>query len=184
MTQAQLKKKPTKKHKGSDEEDYTYVPPDTSKKLRAKRKYVQSGVIPRRVRAKKTDAELPKDQEVEKAQSVEIPTAPVIQSQNLPEVEVQKHTGGDNYVEITGFKAATPPPPPPEDQPESSHPKDIPFDDLFGEFPHETGVLKDDIPEEDYDMFNNEAVKELSKKVAELEKEKAKVEAGRDALKK
>ncbi|MFS7893005.1 hypothetical protein Hanom_Chr00s000796g01661581 [Helianthus anomalus] len=172
---SQLKKKTKKKEKRSDEEDSTYVPPE--KKLRAKQKSVQTGVIPRRVRENKTGAELPKDQEVEKAQCIEIPTALVIQSQNLPEVEVQKQTGGDDYVEITGLKAATPPPPPQEDQPESSHAKYIPSDDLFGEFPHATGVFKDDILEEDYDMFNNEAVKELSKKVVELEKEKAKVEA-------
>ncbi|MFS7960753.1 hypothetical protein Hanom_Chr08g00706721 [Helianthus anomalus] len=85
---AQLKKKPTKKQKGSDEEDSTYVPPDKLKKLRAKRKSFQTRVIPRRVRAKKTGTDLLKDQEVEKAQSVEIQTAPVIQSQSLPEVEL------------------------------------------------------------------------------------------------
>ncbi|KAJ0599297.1 hypothetical protein HanIR_Chr03g0103291 [Helianthus annuus] len=82
-----------------------------------------------------------------------------------------------------GYKAATPPPPPPQDQPESSQRRDTTFDNLFGELPHATGVYRDDILEEDYDMFNNEAVKELSKKVVELEKEKAKAEAERDALK-
>ncbi|MFS7936747.1 hypothetical protein Hanom_Chr05g00419401 [Helianthus anomalus] len=153
---AQLKKKPTKKQKGSDEEDSTY----------------------------KFGDELPKNQEIGKEQSVEVPTGPEIQSQSLPEVDVQKQIGGDDYVEITGFKAATPPPPPPKDHHESSYPKDAHFDDLFGEFPHATGVFKEDIPEEDYDMFNNEVVKELSKKVVELEKEKANAEAKRDALKK
>ncbi|KAJ0800474.1 hypothetical protein HanPI659440_Chr03g0103431 [Helianthus annuus] len=194
---AQLKKKPTKKQKGSDEEDSTYVPPEKTKKLRAKRKAVQSGVIPRRVRAKKTGAALPKDKDgksekhvttskdqvAEKAQSVEAPKAPEVQTQSVPEVEIQKKTVGDDYVEITGYKAATPPPPPPKDQPESSRPKDT-FPDLFGELPHAPGLYRDDIPEEDYDMFNNEAVKELTKKVAKLEKDKAKAEAERDVLKK
>ncbi|KAJ0699124.1 hypothetical protein HanRHA438_Chr10g0435801 [Helianthus annuus] len=92
---AQLKKKPTKKQKGSDEEDFTYTPSIVEqKKLRKKRKAVQSGVIPRNVRAKKTGATLPKDkdgksekhvtsskvQEAEKAQSVEAPKAPEVQS--------------------------------------------------------------------------------------------------------
>ncbi|KAJ0759850.1 hypothetical protein HanOQP8_Chr04g0131211 [Helianthus annuus] len=68
---AQLKKKPTKKPKGSDEEDSTYVPPDEPKKQRAKRKSVQTGVIPRRVRAKKTGAELSKDKDGKKEKHVE-----------------------------------------------------------------------------------------------------------------
>ncbi|KAF5812954.1 hypothetical protein HanRHA438_Chr03g0103701 [Helianthus annuus] len=60
---AQLKKKPTKKKKGSGEEDSSYTPSaKETKKLRAKRKAVQSGVIPRNVRARKGGATLPKDQ--------------------------------------------------------------------------------------------------------------------------
>ncbi|MFS7987660.1 hypothetical protein Hanom_Chr11g01025501 [Helianthus anomalus] len=193
---AQLKKKPTKRQKASDEEDSSYVP-DEPKKQRAKCKAVQARVIPRRVRAKKTGAELPKDkdgkkekhvetskvQETEKAQNVEIPKEPEVQNVEIPEVEVQKNTGGnDDYVEITGYKAATPPPPP-QDQPESSHQKDTSFDYLFEGLPTATRIYKEDIPEEDYDMFNNEVVKELMKKVAELEKEKAKAEVERDVFK-
>ncbi|KAM0011873.1 hypothetical protein Hdeb2414_s0058g00758911 [Helianthus debilis subsp. tardiflorus] len=87
-----------------------------------------------------------------------------------------------------GYKAATPPLPSPKDQPESSHPKDTTFDYLFEDLPPATGVFREDIPEDDYDMFNNEAVKELLKKVANLEKAKAKAEAKaeaeRDVLKK
>ncbi|XP_021976409.1 myosin heavy chain, clone 203-like [Helianthus annuus] len=195
---AQLKKKPTKKQKGSDEEDSTYVPPDEPKKQRAKRKSVQTGVIPRRVRAKKTGAELPKSKdekkekhvetskvaEAEKSQSVEIPKEAEVQNVEVPEVEIQKKSVGDDYVEITGFKEATPPLPPPQDQPESSQQRNTTFENLFGDSPPATGVFREDIPEEYYDMFNNEAVKELSKKIAELEKEKAKAEAERDALKK
>ncbi|KAJ0667672.1 hypothetical protein HanPI659440_Chr17g0680371 [Helianthus annuus] len=100
---AQLKKKPTKKQKGSDEEDSTYTPSDDErKKLRIKRKVVQTGVIPRNVRAKKAGATLPKDKdgksekhvttstvlEAEKTQSVEVPQAPEAQTQSVPEVEV------------------------------------------------------------------------------------------------
>ncbi|MFS7986727.1 hypothetical protein Hanom_Chr11g01013691 [Helianthus anomalus] len=196
---AQLKKKPTKRQKASDEEDFSYVP-DEPKKQRAKRKAVQAGVIPRRVRAKKTGSELPKDKEgkkekhaeaskdteAEKVQSVEIPKEPELQNVEVPEVvvEVQKNTGGnDDYVEITGYKAATPPLPLPQDKPESLHPKDTSFDYLFEGLPTATGIYKEDIPEEDYDMFNSEAVKELMKKVVELENEKAKAEGERDVFK-
>ncbi|MFS7896625.1 hypothetical protein Hanom_Chr00s005164g01728151 [Helianthus anomalus] len=45
-------------------------------------------------------------------------------------------------------------------------------------------IFTDDIPEDDYDMFNKEAVKELLQKVNNLEKEKAKTELERDILKK
>ncbi|MFS8022453.1 hypothetical protein Hanom_Chr16g01439601 [Helianthus anomalus] len=195
-SKAKLMKKPSKKKKASDEEDSCYVP-DEPKKQRAKCKAVQTGVTLRRVRVKKTGAELPKDkdgkkekhvemskvQEAEKARSVEIPKEPEVQNVEVPEVVVQKNKDDDDYVKITSYKVATPPPPPPQDQPESSHPKDTSFDYLFEGLPPAAGVFKEDIPEDDYDMFNNEVVKELMKKVAELEKEKAKAEAERDALK-
>ncbi|MFS7964684.1 hypothetical protein Hanom_Chr08g00753191 [Helianthus anomalus] len=59
----QMKKKPQKKRKGSDEEDITYTPTvQEKKKLRIKRKAVQSGVIPRNVRTKKGGASIPKSQ--------------------------------------------------------------------------------------------------------------------------
>ncbi|KAJ0742569.1 hypothetical protein HanPI659440_Chr10g0365671 [Helianthus annuus] len=203
---AQLKKKPTKKKKGSDEEDSTYTPSvDERKKLRIKRKAVQTGVIPRNVRARKGGASMLESQagksekhvatlkvhEAEKIQSVEVPKEPEVQS--VPEVEGQKQAGdGDDYVEITGFKAATPPPPPPPPQdqpipeaPKSSRSKNKDFSNLFGDLPHATGVYKDDFGlDDDFDVFNNAAVKELQKKVGELEKEKAKAEAERDVLKK
>ncbi|KAJ0795692.1 hypothetical protein HanPI659440_Chr04g0153411 [Helianthus annuus] len=194
---AQLKKKSTKKQKALDEEDSTYEPDEPKKEIK-KRKVVQAGVIPRRVRAKKFGTEPPKDKggkkekhlemskilETEKAQSVEIPKEPEVQNVEVPVVEVQKKTSGDDYVEITGYKAATTPLPPPQDKPESSHPKDTNFDYMFEGLPTATGIYTEDIPEDDYDMFNNEAVNELMKKVAELEKEKAKVEAERNSLKK
>ncbi|MFS7996717.1 hypothetical protein Hanom_Chr12g01133091 [Helianthus anomalus] len=129
MIQAQLKKKPTKKKKTSDEEDNTYTPSaEETKKLREKRKEVQSRVIPRNVRARKGGATLPKDQvgkkekhvetskvlEAKKDPSVEIPKEPEMQNVEVPVVKAQQKAGdGDDYVEITGFRAATPPPPPP-----------------------------------------------------------------------
>ncbi|KAJ0467974.1 hypothetical protein HanIR_Chr14g0691331 [Helianthus annuus] len=203
---AQLKKKPTKKKKGSDEEDSSYSPSvDERKKLRIKRKAVQTGVIPRNFRAKNGGASMSEIQsgksekhvatskvhEAEKIQSVEIPKEPEVQS--VPEVEVQKQAGdGDDYVEIIGFKAATPPPPPPppQDQPipeasESSRSKNKDFSNLFGDLPHATGIYKDDLGlDDDFDVFNNAAVKELQKKVSILEQERAKAEAERDVLKK
>ncbi|MFS8009917.1 hypothetical protein Hanom_Chr14g01290941 [Helianthus anomalus] len=201
---AQLKKKPTKKKKTSDEEDNTYSPSaEKTKKLRAKRKVVQSGVILRNVRARKGSASVPKDQggkkekhvttstvqEAEKVQSVEVPKEPEVQS--VPEVEFQKKGGDVDYVELTWFRAATPlPPPPPQDQPipergDSSQPKNKDFYNLFGDLPNATGVYKDDLGLDDYfDVFNNAAIKALEKKVGELEKEKAKAEAELDLLKK
>ncbi|MFS8002734.1 hypothetical protein Hanom_Chr13g01205551 [Helianthus anomalus] len=97
----QLKKKPHKKRKGSDEEDSTYLPTaEEKKKLRTKRKAVQSGVIPRNVRAKKGGASMPEGQsgksekhvttskgpEAVKDQHVEVPEVPEIQSVEKPEV--------------------------------------------------------------------------------------------------
>ncbi|MFS8019402.1 hypothetical protein Hanom_Chr15g01403371 [Helianthus anomalus] len=130
--------------------------------------------------------------EAEKEQSVEVPKAPEVQTQSVPEVEIQKKGGNDDYVEITGFRAATPPPPPPppQDQPipesgESSQPKNKDFSNMFGDLPHATGVYKDDLGlGDDFDLFNNATVKALEKKVGELEKENAKAEAERDVLKK
>ncbi|MFS7996954.1 hypothetical protein Hanom_Chr12g01136021 [Helianthus anomalus] len=191
----------------SDEEDNTYTPSvDEQKKLRIKRKAVQSGFLLRRVRARKGGAFLPKDQggkkekhvttskvhEAEKVQSVEVPKALEVQEQSVSEIEIQKKGGNDDYVEITGFRAATPPPPPPPppqhqpipEAPESSRQKNT-FPNIFGELPHATGVHKDDLGlDDDFDVLNNAAIKALEKKVGELEKEKAKVEAERDVLKK
>ncbi|MFS8001322.1 hypothetical protein Hanom_Chr13g01188971 [Helianthus anomalus] len=56
----QLKKKPQKKKRRSDDEDSTYLPNvEEKKKQRIKRKAVQTGVIPRNVRAKKSGATMP-----------------------------------------------------------------------------------------------------------------------------
>ncbi|KAM0046165.1 hypothetical protein Hdeb2414_s0009g00312711 [Helianthus debilis subsp. tardiflorus] len=196
---AQLKRKPTKK-KGSNEEDTTYTPSvEETKKLRIKRKAVQTGVIPRNVRARKGGATLSKDQggkkekhvetskvlEAEKDQSVEIPKEPEVQSVEVLEVEVQKEACVDNDVEITGVRVSTPPPPPPEnlDIPELSQLKKTTLPDMFEGFPNIRGELKDDfILGDDFDMFHDGSIKALEKKVSILEKEKAKAEADRDEL--
>ncbi|KAJ0618593.1 hypothetical protein HanHA89_Chr02g0055181 [Helianthus annuus] len=119
--------------------------------------------------------------EAEKVQSVEVPKEPEVQSVEVPVVEVQQKEGdGDDEMEITGVRASTPPlPPPPENVEiyESSRPKTAVFPNLFGDLTHASGVYKDDILDEDFDMFNNAAVKALEKKVSVLEQEKAKAEA-------
>ncbi|XP_021995994.1 glutamic acid-rich protein-like [Helianthus annuus] len=166
---AQLKKKPLKKKKASDEEDSSYDS-DQPKKQVKKRKAVQAGKS--------------KVLETEKDQSIETPKEPKVDSTEEPVVKARERTGGDDdYVEITGFKVTTPRPPP-QDKPGSSHPKDSKFDYIFEGLPEATGIYTEDIPEDDYDMFNNEAVQELLQKVNKLEKEKAKTELERDILKK
>ncbi|MFS8024716.1 hypothetical protein Hanom_Chr16g01466661 [Helianthus anomalus] len=192
---AQLKKK------GPDEEYSTYIPSvEETQRMRIKRKVVQTAVIPRNVRAIKGGATLPKDQggkkekhvetskvlEVEKDPKVEIPKEPEVQSVEIPEVGIQQKA--DEDVEITRVRASTPPPPPPPenlDIPESSQPKKTVLPDMFEGFPNVSGEYKGDLViGDDFDMFNNAAVKALEKKVSELEKEKAKAEAKRDVLKK
>ncbi|KAM0040055.1 hypothetical protein Hdeb2414_s0012g00389271 [Helianthus debilis subsp. tardiflorus] len=184
---AQLKKKPSKKKKTSDDEDRSYEPDESIKK----RKAVQAGVIPRNVRAKKSGAEPQKDKggkkekhgQKEKTPSVEIPKEPEVQTEVEPVVEAEKGTGDDDYVEITVFRAASPQPIP-QDIPESSHQKETSFNFDFDKFDTGTGIFTEDIPEGDYDMFNDQAIKELIQKVNKLEKEKAKAELEREILKK
>ncbi|MFS8023784.1 hypothetical protein Hanom_Chr16g01455611 [Helianthus anomalus] len=154
-----------------DEEDSSYEPDEPKKKIK-KRKTVQAGVIPRRVRAKKSGAEPPKDKGGKKEKHLE--KTKVYGIEKVQSVEIPKELEVQNVdVLITGYKVATPPRPPPQDQPESSHPKDTTFDYLFEGLPLATGIFREDILEDDYDMFNNEAVKELLKKVANLEKKES-----------
>ncbi|KAJ0788411.1 hypothetical protein HanPI659440_Chr05g0191361 [Helianthus annuus] len=126
-----LKVKPQKRKKGSDEEDTMYIPtPEEKKKLGKKRKAIQTGVIPRNVRARKGAATMPEIQsgkapEVQQAQS--IPEVEV-QSVDKPEVEkkktlespifekVEKNVEAekdDDEVQLMGERPSTPPPPPP-----------------------------------------------------------------------
>ncbi|MFS7935630.1 hypothetical protein Hanom_Chr05g00405831 [Helianthus anomalus] len=149
-----------------------------------------SRVIPRNVRARKGGATLLKDQggkkekhvetskvsEAEKDSNVEIPKEPEVQNVEVPKVEV------------TRVRASTPPPPPPPenvDIPESSQQKKIVLPDMFEGFPNVSGEYKDDfVLGDDFDMFNNAAVKALQTKVGIHEQEKANVEAKHDVLKK
>ena len=111
----QLKKKPSKKQKGSDDEDSPYDP-EKSKKQRKKRKAAPVGVIPRNVRSKKSGAESQKDKEgkaaqhvqKEKSPSVDVPKEPEVKTKEVPVVVTEEKT--DDEVEITGFGAASPKP--------------------------------------------------------------------------
>ncbi|KAF5777894.1 hypothetical protein HanRHA438_Chr12g0551971 [Helianthus annuus] len=184
---AQLKKKPSKKQKGSDEEGSPYDP-EKSKKQRKKRKAPPAGIIPRNVRAKKSEAESQKDKDGKKDQhektpSVEIPKEPEVQTKVDPIVEAEKKADEDDYVEIKGLKAASPLHIP-QDIPESSNQKDTSFCCDFDDLGTATGIFTEDLPEGESDMFNDKAVKELVQKVNNLEKEKAKTELERDILKK
>ncbi|XP_022040675.1 nucleolin 2-like [Helianthus annuus] len=125
----QLKKRPSKKQKGSDDEDSPYDP-EKSKKQRKKQKAAPVGVIPRNVRSKKSGAESQKDKEgkaaqhvqKEKSPSVDVPKEPEVTTKEVPVVRTEKKTDDDDYVEITGFRAASPKPVQ-QDIPQSSHQK-------------------------------------------------------------
>ncbi|KAF5795536.1 putative transcription factor bZIP family [Helianthus annuus] len=178
----QLKKKPSKKRKDSDEEDSPYDP-DLSKKNRKKRKAAPAGVIPRNVRARKLSAESQKEIEgkkkqddVEKSHTVETP-------KEIPTVESKKLNEDDDYVEITGVKFASPKPVL-QDIPESSQPKAEDFNLDFDSFGGATGNFFDDMPEGESDIFNDQVVKYLVQRVKALEKEKVEAEAERNKLKK
>ncbi|XP_022030907.2 nucleolin 2-like [Helianthus annuus] len=186
---AQLKKRPSKKQKGSDEEDSPYDP-EKSKKQRKKRKAAPVGVIPRNVKSKKSGAESQKDNEGKKVQhvqkekspSVDIPKEPEAKTKEVLVVGTEEKTGDDDYVEITGFKAATPKSDQ-QDIPGSSHQKEEDFNFDFDNIGPTTGIFSEDLPGES-DMFNDKVVKELIQRVNKLEKEKGKAEVERDMLRK
>ncbi|KAJ0657472.1 putative Pterin-binding domain-containing protein [Helianthus annuus] len=178
----QLKKKPLKKRKNSDDEDSPYSP-DESKKNRKKRKAAPAGTIPRNVRAKKRSAVSQKEGEgkkkrddVEKGPTAEIP-------KETPVAESQKLNQDDDYVEITGVKFASQTSGL-HDIPESSQPKTDHFNLDFEGFGDATGNFFYDMPEGEGDMFHDQVVKDLVEKVKVLEKEKVKNEAERNKLKK
>ncbi|MFS8002068.1 hypothetical protein Hanom_Chr13g01197801 [Helianthus anomalus] len=159
------------------------------KKLRTKRKAVQSGVIPRNVRAKKGSASIPEVQCGKGEKHVATSKGPeAVKDKNIEVPE--KKTGADDDVVITEVRLSTPPPPPSESQPipqeaETSKPRKMVLPDPFEGFPNIQGEYKDDILlGEDFDMFHDATVKDLKKKVSILEKEKEKVEADRNDLKK
>ncbi|KAJ0467459.1 hypothetical protein HanIR_Chr14g0685461 [Helianthus annuus] len=205
-----LKKKPLKKKKkGSDDEDETYIPTPQAekKKFIKKRKAVQTGVIPRSVRARKGSASMPELQSgkgpVVEAGEVQTKSIPVAEVQNVEKPEDEKEKvpespeyvrikkkGVDDEVVITGERVTTPPPP---KNPtthilvnvETPNPKKTTLPGLFDGFPNIQGEFIDDIlTGGDYDMFHDATIKELTKKVSLLEKEKVKADAERDELKK
>ncbi|MFS7953410.1 hypothetical protein Hanom_Chr07g00618271 [Helianthus anomalus] len=207
-----LKKKPQKKKKGSDEEDETYIPtPQVEKKKGVlKRKANPQGVISRRVRARKGSASVPeiqsgksekhvvtskgpeagKDQNVEASEVQQVQSTPQVEVEKVDKPMVDKKGDDEDEVEITGERVSTPPPPEnptihiPDDIEQSKPKKTTPLG-LFEGFPNVRGEFTDDIlPDEDYDMFHDATVKDLTKKVSLLEKEKTKAEAERDELKK
>ncbi|MFS7918523.1 hypothetical protein Hanom_Chr03g00202181 [Helianthus anomalus] len=168
------------------------------KKLRIKRKAVQTGVIPRNVRAKKAGATMPEGQsgksekhmttskgpKTVKDQHVEVPEVPEIQSVENP--EVQKKAGADDNVVITNVRVSTPPPLPENPEvAESLKLKKTVLPGLFEGFPNIQGEFKDDIISgEEFDMVHDAPVKHLKKKMSLPEKEKEKAKAERDELKK
>ncbi|KAJ0430723.1 hypothetical protein HanHA300_Chr17g0672281 [Helianthus annuus] len=180
----QLKKRPLKKRKDSDDEDSPYNPED-SQKNRKKRKAARAGNIPRNVRARKQTAESQKEREGKKKQDT-VETSPVVEiPKEIPSTEIPKETrtSNDDYVEITGVKTARQTSNL-HDIPESSQPKADDFSLDFDSFGGATGDFFADMPEGEGDLFHDQKVKELGEKVKALEKEKAENEAERIKLKK
>ncbi|MFS7966075.1 hypothetical protein Hanom_Chr09g00769621 [Helianthus anomalus] len=190
-----LKKKPQKKKKGSDEEDSTYIPTPQAEKKKGvlKRKANPQGIIPRRVTTRKGSASVHETQSGKSEKHIQTLE---VQAQSIPEVEgdkpnVEKKGDDEDEVEITGERVSTPPSPPKNptihipDDPKQSPPKKDTTSGLFEDFPNVQGAFTDNILSEgEYDMFHDATIKDLTKKVSILEKEKAKAEAERDELKK
>ncbi|XP_035838927.1 uncharacterized protein LOC118486532 [Helianthus annuus] len=179
----QLKKRPLKKRKNSEDEDSPYNPED-SQKNRKKRKATRSGDIPRVVRAKKQNAKSQKEKEGKKKQDT-AETSPVVEIPKevpLTEIPIETQTSYDDYVEITGVKSAKQTSDR-HDIPESSQRKtdyfNLDFDSLGGA----TGDFFKDMPESEGDLFHDKKMKELEEKVKALEKEKEENEAVQIKLK-
>ncbi|KAJ0653524.1 hypothetical protein HanOQP8_Chr15g0584541 [Helianthus annuus] len=195
-----LKRSPKKK-KDSDEEDSTYVPtPNEKKKLRRKRKAHPTGVVPRSVRAKKGSTAAPEVEtaipEVESVHEVETTKAP-----ESPVYERVEKVVEDVEVEFMGERKSTPPASPinptihihddpkksPEVQPKkvedpTSAKKDTTSSLSYG-FPKVIGEFPDDLPEGDFDIFNEGKINMLTKNVSVLEKAKAKAKVEREEFK-
>ncbi|MFS8019434.1 hypothetical protein Hanom_Chr15g01403731 [Helianthus anomalus] len=120
----QLKKKPQKKKVKE------------KKKLRIKHKAVQSGIIPRNVKAKKGSASLAESKSGKSEKYVISSKGPEVvkdKDVQIPEVQnVEDKVGDDEDVVISDERVATPPPPTPEkkDDAESSKPKKTTLPDL------------------------------------------------------
>ncbi|MFS7996851.1 hypothetical protein Hanom_Chr12g01134701 [Helianthus anomalus] len=171
----QLKKRPLKKRKDSDDEDSPYNP-EVSRKNRKKRKAIPTGNIPRNVRSKKQTAISQKEREGKKKQDD-------VEKSPAAEIPKETRTADDDYVEITGVKF-TSQTSDRHDIPESSQPKTDDFNLDFDDFGGATGDFFKDMPGEEGDMFHDQMVKELGEKVKILEKEKVENEAERINLKK
>ncbi|KAM0056204.1 hypothetical protein Hdeb2414_s0006g00215471 [Helianthus debilis subsp. tardiflorus] len=179
----QLKKRPSKKRKNSDDEDSPYNPEDSQKNTK-KRKAARTGDIPRIVRAKKQNAESQKEREGKKKQD-SAETSPVVEIQKeIPSKEIPKETqtSRDDYVEITGVKSAKQTSDL-HDISESSQRKSDYFNLDFDGFGGATGDFFKDMPEGEGDLFHDQKMKELDEKVKTLEKEKAENEAEQIKLK-
>ncbi|XP_035830101.1 putative leucine-rich repeat-containing protein DDB_G0290503 [Helianthus annuus] len=179
----QLKKRPLKKRKNSEDEDSPYNPED-SQKNRKKRKATRTGDIPRVVRAKKQNAKSQKEKEGKKKQDT-AETSPVVEIPKevpLTEIPIETQTSYDDYVEITGVKSAKQTSDR-HDIPESSQRKTDYFNLDFDSFGGATGDFFKDMPESEGDLFHDKKMKELEEKVKALEKEKEENEAVQIKLK-
>ncbi|MFS7911131.1 hypothetical protein Hanom_Chr02g00114441 [Helianthus anomalus] len=128
------------------------------KKLRIKRKAVQTSVIPRNVRAKKSGATMLESQSGKSEKHVTTSMGPeTVKVPEVPEVQNVEKKVGDDEVEITEVRVSTPPPPPENLKvTESSRPKKTVLPDLFECFPNIHGEYKDDIfSGEEFDMFHD-----------------------------
>ncbi|MFS7945314.1 hypothetical protein Hanom_Chr06g00522841 [Helianthus anomalus] len=196
-----------KKKKDSDEEDSTYepTPQEKKKKVIRKRKAQHTGAVLRSVRAKRIFVAKQQTTTIPEVQSIQMPE---VESVKVPEVETTKgpevekvQTVNDEVqnvekvvedveVEYMEERQSTPPPPPinptihiPDDPKEPSQPKKDTFSSSFDGFLKVQGEYTDDLPEGDYDMFNDGKINVLTKKVSMLEKGKAKAEAELKAVK-
>ncbi|MFS7904604.1 hypothetical protein Hanom_Chr01g00038051 [Helianthus anomalus] len=149
-------KRSLKKKKDSDEEDSTYIPTlDEKKKLRlysSSREVEKAQSVP----------------EIEKIQSTEVET------KKAPESPIFERVEKEVEVEFMGERQSIPPPPPinptihiHDDPKDPSQPqKDTTSGSSHG-FPRVQGEYLDDLPEGDYDLFNEGKINVLTKKLKE-----------------
>ncbi|KAJ0694653.1 hypothetical protein HanPI659440_Chr15g0611251 [Helianthus annuus] len=155
--------------------------------LSGKAPEVQAQVIP------EVEVQSVKSPEVQTTEGPEAEKKKAHESPILEKVDknVDKADDDDDEVVFTGERVSTPPPQPENptihilDDPEQSQPKKVTSPGSFEGFPNVQGEFTEDIlPDEDYDMLHDGKIKDLSKKVSVLEKEKPKAEAEHDDLKK
>ncbi|MFS7948749.1 hypothetical protein Hanom_Chr06g00563531 [Helianthus anomalus] len=180
-----------KKKKDSDEEDSTYVPTPQEKKKKVikKQKAIQTGVMSRSTRARKETASMPKSQG---GKVPEDETSKILEVENVKASESEKldDTTKDQNVQ-SGFYSTTIPVNPTiqihddaEKSPEQKIDEKEKSSDSAGWIPNIPGNIPHDLPEDDYDIFNNAKINMLTKKVSTFEKEKVRAITERDELKK